>query len=112
MGAFTTSSYSLFLILIVLGVVIVWMYRENIKARSGFKVLELYSKDLTAYSRQDKLDPVIGRDKEIDRVIEILSRRTKNNPVLIGHSGVGKTAIVEGLANKIAEGTVTPSLIR
>ncbi len=110
METFPTGSYSLLLILIVLGVVIIWMYRENIKTRTSFKVLELYSKDLTAYSRQNKLDPVIGRDKEIDRVIEILSRRTKNNPVLIGHSGVGKTAIVEGLANKIAAGTVTPSL--
>jgi ATP-dependent Clp protease ATP-binding subunit ClpC len=110
MNSLPTSSYSLFLIFIVLGVVIIWLYRENIKTKTSFKVLELYSKDLTAFSRQGKLDPVIGRDKEIDHVIEVLSRRTKNNPVLIGHSGVGKTAIVEGLANKITAGNVTPSL--
>jgi ATP-dependent Clp protease ATP-binding subunit ClpC len=109
---FTTpaTSYSLILILIVVGVVILWLYRENIKARTNFQVLKIYSKDLTALAKLDKLDPVVGREKEIERVIQILSRRTKNNPVLIGQSGVGKTAIVEGLANKIASGDVTSIL--
>jgi ATP-dependent Clp protease ATP-binding subunit ClpC len=72
------------------------------KAETRYKVLEKYSRDLTTMAREAKLDPVIGRDSEIMRVIQILSRRTKNNPVLIGEAGVGKTAIVEGLAQKIA----------
>ncbi len=71
-----------------------------------YKVLERYSRDLTAMARMGKLDPVIGRDEEIRRVLKILSRRTKNNPVLIGEPGVGKTAIVEGLALKIAQNDV------
>ena len=71
------------------------------KAETRYKVLEKYSRDLTTMAREGKLDPVIGRDGEIMRVIQILSRRTKNNPVLIGEAGVGKTAIVEGLAQKI-----------
>src|SRR5207248_6316528 len=71
---------------------------------------EKYSRDLTALARQGKLDPVIGRDEEIRRVIQVLSRRTKNNPVLIGEPGVGKTAIAEGLALRIATGDVPDSL--
>src|SRR5205823_9407336 len=71
-------------------------------AESRYRTLEKYSRDLTKAAREGKLDPVIGRDGEILRVIQILSRRTKNNPVLIGEAGVGKTAIVEGLAQKIA----------
>jgi len=110
MPTFGTSSYTLILILIVLGAIIFWLYRENRKARSNVRVLELYSKDLTHLADQDKLDPVVGREHEIGRVIQILSRRTKNNPVLIGSSGVGKTAIVEGLANKIAMDNVTTAL--
>ncbi|RME07564.1 MAG: AAA family ATPase, partial [Anaerolineae bacterium] len=76
------------------------------KAENRYKILEKYSRDLTQMAREGKLDPVIGRDSEILRVIQILSRRTKNNPVLIGEAGVGKTAIVEGLAQKIASNDV------
>jgi ATP-dependent Clp protease ATP-binding subunit ClpC len=72
------------------------------QAENRYRTLEKYSRDLTQMAREGKLDPVIGRDMEILRVIQILSRRTKNNPVLIGEAGVGKTAIVEGLAQKIA----------
>jgi ATP-dependent Clp protease ATP-binding subunit ClpC len=76
------------------------------QAETRYRTLEKYSRDLTLLAREGKLDPVIGRDNEIMRVIQILSRRTKNNPVLIGEAGVGKTAIVEGLAQKIATNDV------
>jgi ATP-dependent Clp protease ATP-binding subunit ClpC len=81
------------------------------KAETRYRILEKYSRDLTLMARELKLDPVIGRDEEILRVVQILCRRTKNNPVLIGEAGVGKTAIVEGLAQKIASDDV-PEILK
>lgn len=82
------------------------MSRSRMRQPEGGKLLEKYSKDLTEIARKGKLDPVIGREEEIGRVIRILSRRTKNNPCLVGEPGVGKTAVVEGLAGRIAAGDV------
>lgn len=80
------------------------------KAKSGTPTLDQYSRDLTDYAREGKLDPVIGREAEIQRVVQILSRRTKNNPCLVGEPGVGKTAIAEGLALKIIEGNIPDTI--
>ncbi|MDD6159794.1 MAG: hypothetical protein PUB51_01530, partial [Oscillospiraceae bacterium] len=85
-------------------------YRDETRPRAETRVTDRYSRDLTAMAAMGKLDPLIGREREVERVIQILSRRTKNNPALIGEPGVGKTAVAEGLAMRIASGAVPEPL--
>lgn len=100
------STLIIAVVAVVAAITIVLLRKQSTTTGRNGNILELYSKDLTALAKAGKIDPVIGRKHEIYRVIEILSRRTKNNPVLIGRSGVGKTAIVEELANELAHGNI------
>jgi ATP-dependent Clp protease ATP-binding subunit ClpC len=99
------------IILVVAALTLALLRKNSTTTGKSGDILELYSKDLSALAKAGKIDPVIGRKHEIYRVIEILSRRTKNNPVLIGKSGVGKTAIVEELANELTHGSI-PEILK
>ncbi|MFH1172985.1 MAG: AAA family ATPase [bacterium] len=103
-------------VLLVAGAILLWYYRSKIASgvtinKTSTPTLDRFSRDLTKLARDGKLDPVIGRENEITRAIQILSRRTQNNPVLVGKAGVGKTAIAEGLAQRVADGQV-PTVLK
>lgn len=98
-------------IVLTIGLFLLWLKRNDLMRSSGISMLSKYSRDLTEQAIKGNIDPVIGREEEIERVIQILCRRTKNNPVLIGKSGVGKTAIAEGLAQAIVNKKV-PKLLQ
>ncbi|TAL19146.1 ATP-dependent Clp protease ATP-binding subunit [Patescibacteria group bacterium] len=107
------ATTQIFIVLVLaLAGLLYWWYNSRQRAGGGFKgtVLQTYTRDLTKEAEAKALDPVIGRAEEIDRVIHILSRRTKNNPLLLGEPGVGKTAVVEGIARRIAAGDVPDNL--
>lgn len=108
---FYDYSFGIVFVAIFIAGYFLWIKRDQVGGlfRSGH-MIDFYSKDLVALAKQGLLDPVIGREKEVNKVIQILSRRTKNNPVLVGKAGVGKTAIAEGLAERIAKGTVPDML--
>lgn len=115
---FNLSPYSLLILVVGVLVILFFIAKKNGLLPTGLNLshdltptLSQYSRDLTVLAAEGKLDPVIGREEEIERVIQILCRRTKNNPVLIGKSGVGKTAIAEGLAQVIAQKKVPPILL-
>ncbi|OGY55353.1 MAG: hypothetical protein A2951_01845 [Candidatus Buchananbacteria bacterium RIFCSPLOWO2_01_FULL_56_15] len=113
--SFTNPSALAVLLLVVVGAGLIWWRQKHASPAGGshhtaVPTLSRYSRDLTQMATDGKLDPVVGRDEEIERVIQVLSRRTKNNPVLIGKPGVGKTAIAEGLAQLIAQQKVPQAL--
>lgn len=110
MGGFQFYYLAVALVILIGVGVSLWFYQRGSSRLRPGSILERYSRDLTRLAREGRLDPVIGRYHEIKRVIQILSRRTKNNPVLVGNSGVGKTAIVEELANAIAHGNIPDSI--
>lgn len=114
-SSFTNPSALAVLLLVVVGAGLIWWRQKHASPSAGSRhavapTLALYSRDLTQMATEGKLDPVVGRDDEIERVIQVLSRRTKNNPVLVGKPGVGKTAIAEGLAQLIAQQKVPQAL--